>query len=196
MPSPPGGENAGMDEQVLQFAEQLLETGFLKLSERERRVITGVVKRTQISRDVNRTFAEKQTLGDRLADRVASFGGSWTFSPVSCRADRLDRFQQRRPSMAGRTIRSLPLYLPQPLSFHAGRAAGSDHLDVPEPPGSARPSSRRLDYEVNLKAEIEIIELHVKLDRILGEHLEELLRTQREQLQLLTQLAPANSNAQ
>jgi uncharacterized membrane protein len=53
-----------------------------------------------------------------------------------------------------------------------------------------------LDYEVNLKAEIEIIELHEKLDRILAEHLDELLRTQREQLQLLTQLAPANSNAQ
>jgi len=73
------GENAGMDEQVLQLAEQLLATGFLKLSERERRVITGVAKRTHISRDVNRTFAKKQTLGDRLADRVASFGGSWTF---------------------------------------------------------------------------------------------------------------------
>src|SRR5207237_7539536 len=73
------GENAGMDKQVLQLAEQLLAAGFLKLSERERRVITGVAKRTQISRDVNRTFAEKQTLGDRLADHVASFGGSWTF---------------------------------------------------------------------------------------------------------------------
>src|SRR5438876_11281854 len=66
------GENAGMNEQVLQLAEQLLATGFLKLSERERRVITGVAKRTQISRDVNRTFAEKQTLGGsrRLIGRV------------------------------------------------------------------------------------------------------------------------------
>src|SRR6266481_6250631 len=108
MPSPHAGENAGMDEQVLQLAEQLLETGFLKLSERERRVITGVAKRTQISRDVNQSFAEKQTLGDRLADRVASFGGSWTFIAL-CLADRLDRFQQRRPGMAGRTIRSLSL---------------------------------------------------------------------------------------
>ena len=68
-----------MDEQVRQLAEQLLATGFHELSERERRVITGVAKRTQISRDVNRAFAEKQTLGDRLADRVASFGGSWMF---------------------------------------------------------------------------------------------------------------------
>jgi uncharacterized membrane protein len=48
-----------------------------------------------------------------------------------------------------------------------------------------------MDYEVNLKAEIEIIELHEKLDRILAKHLDELLRTQREQPQLLTQLAPA-----
>ena len=46
-----------------------------------------------------------------------------------------------------------------------------------------------LDYKVNLKAEIEILELHVKLDRILSEHLDELLGTQREQLRLLTRLA-------
>src|ERR1700730_9132404 len=138
------GENAGMDEQVLQLAEQLLATGFLKLSERERRVITGVAKRTQISRDVNPYLCGK-------ADPWRSPGRSrrlvwWVLdvhSPVSGRADRLDLFQRRRPDMAGRTIRSLSLYLPQPHSLHAGRAAGSDHLDVPEPPGGARPSGRR-----------------------------------------------------
>ena len=97
-------------------------TGFRKLSERERGVITGVAKRTQISRDVNRVFAERQTLGDRLA-------------------------------------------------------AG-------------------LDYEVNLKAEIEILALHEKVDQILSRHLDELLRTQREQLQLLTRLVPANGDTQ
>ena len=185
-----------MDEQVLQLAEQLPPRVFLKLSERERRVITGVAKRTQISRDVNRTFAEKQTLGDRLADRVASFGGSWTFSPVSCRADRLDRFQQRRPSMAGRTIRSLPyIFLNLILSMLAALQAPIILMSQNRQAARDRLAAG-LDYEVNLKAEIEIIELHEKLDRILGEHLEELLRTQREQLQLLTQLAPANSNAQ
>jgi uncharacterized membrane protein len=53
-----------------------------------------------------------------------------------------------------------------------------------------------LDYEVNLKAEIEIVELHVKLDQILSQHLTELVRTQREQLRLLTNLAPATADAQ
>ena len=197
MPSPHAGENAGMDEQVLQLAEQLLETGFLKLSERERRVITGVAKRTQISRDVNRTFAEKQTLGDRLADRVASFGGSWTFIALCLaaliawtafnsvvRAWQVEPFDPY-PYIFLNLILSMLAALQAPIILMSqNRQAARDRL------------AAGLDYEVNLKAEIEIIELHEKLDRILGGHLEELLRTQREQLQLLTQLAPANSNAQ
>ena len=181
MPSPHAGENAGMDEQVLQLAEQLLETGFLKLSERERRVITGVAKRTQISQDVNRTFAEKQTLGDRLADRVASFGGSWTFIVGAWQVERFDPY----PYIFLNLILSMLAALQAPIILMSqNRQAARDRL------------AAGLDYEVNLKAEIEIIELHEKLDRILGEHLDELLRTQREQLQLLTQLTPANSNAQ
>jgi uncharacterized membrane protein len=68
-----------MNEQVHALAEQLLATGLDKLSQRECRVITGVARRTQVSRNVNHAFAERQTFGDRLADRVATFGGSWTF---------------------------------------------------------------------------------------------------------------------
>ena len=68
-----------MDERVRELAEQLLDSGLDKLSERERRLITDVAQRSQISRDINSVFDGKQTLGDRLADRVAKFGGSWTF---------------------------------------------------------------------------------------------------------------------
>ena len=68
-----------MDERVRGLAEQLLDSGLDKLSERERRLITHVAQRSQISRDINSVFDGKQTLGDRLADRVAKFGGSWTF---------------------------------------------------------------------------------------------------------------------
>jgi uncharacterized membrane protein len=42
-----------------------------------------------------------------------------------------------------------------------------------------------LDYETNLKAELEIMSLHEKLDRIRAEHLEQLLARQAEQLELL-----------
>ena len=169
MASPHAGENAGMDEQVLQLAEQLLETGFLKLSERERRVITGVAKRTQISRDVNRAFAEKQTLGDRLADRVASFGGSWTFIALCLaaliawtafnsvvRAWQVEPFDPY-PYIFLNLILSMLAALQAPIILMSqNRQAARDRL------------AAGLDYEVNLKAEIEIIELHEKLDRRAG----------------------------
>ncbi len=51
------------------------------------------------------------------------------------------------------------------------------------------------DYEVNLKAELEIMGLHEKLDQIRSQHLEELLRAQQEQLGLLAQLVGANGKA-
>lgn len=53
-----------------------------------------------------------------------------------------------------------------------------------------------LDYEVNLEAEIEILELHEKVDRLLTQHLDEPLKIQREQLQLPTRFVPANGYMQ
>jgi uncharacterized membrane protein len=47
-----------------------------------------------------------------------------------------------------------------------------------------------LDYEVNLKAELEIMALHEKLDKIRSQHLAEMLRIQQEQLRLLTRVLP------
>jgi uncharacterized membrane protein len=68
-----------MDDAVIQLARQLLDGGFTRLSDREQRVITHIAKRQHISRDVNAMQEENQTFGDRLADKVARFGGSWTF---------------------------------------------------------------------------------------------------------------------
>jgi low affinity Fe/Cu permease len=68
-----------MDEQVVELAKQLLESGFDRFSDRERRVLTHVANRLHVTQNVNRAVEERQTLGDRLADRVARFGGSWTF---------------------------------------------------------------------------------------------------------------------
>jgi len=47
--------------------------------ESERRVIDRLTKRLHISRNVHQEFEESMTVGQRLADRIAVFGGSWTF---------------------------------------------------------------------------------------------------------------------
>jgi uncharacterized membrane protein len=191
------GGNPGVDDQVRQLAEQLLATGFHKLSERECRVITGVAKRTQISRDVNRAFAETQTLGDRLADRVATFGGSWTFI-ILCLAALVAWTAFNAAAVAWRVAAFDPypfIFLNLILSMLAALQAPVILMSQNRQAARDRLAAG-LDYEVNLKAEIEIIELHEKLDQILSRHLDELLQTQREQLRLLVRLAPATGDAE
>jgi uncharacterized membrane protein len=46
-----------------------------------------------------------------------------------------------------------------------------------------------LDYEINLKSELEIMALHEKLDRIRVEHLEGVLRQQSDQMRMLLEYA-------
>ena len=185
-----------MDERVRRLAEQLLDTGLDQLPERERRVITRVAERSQISRDVNSAFDAKQTFGDRLADRVARFGGSWTFIVLflgtlvawavlnsvvlAWYSAAFDPY----PYIFLNLMLSMLAALQAPVILMAqNRQATRDRLAAGH------------DYEVNLKAELEIMGLHEKLDRIRSQHLEELLRTQQEQLGLLAQLAGAKGRA-
>ena len=68
-----------MDEDVAELAHQLLESGVARLSEREKRVILLIAKRLHVARDVNSVVEEHETSGERLADKVAQWGGSWAF---------------------------------------------------------------------------------------------------------------------
>ena len=68
-----------MNEQARNLAQTLLNTAYEALSEREQRVIRRIVKRLHVSRNTNLEFDEQLSFGERLADRVAAFGGSWTF---------------------------------------------------------------------------------------------------------------------
>lgn len=71
-----------MDDEVTQLARQLLDSGLKGFSGREQRVIVHLTKRLHVARNVNSVVEERQTFGEHLADRVAQFGGSWTFITV------------------------------------------------------------------------------------------------------------------
>ena len=185
-----------MDERVRRLAEQLLDTGLDQLPERERRVISRVAERSRISRDVNSAFDEQQTFGDRLADRVARFGGSWTFIVLFLGT-----------LVAWAVLNSVVLawysaaFDPYPYIFLNLMLSTLAALQAPVilMAQNRQATRNRLaaghDYEVNLKAELEIMGLHEKLDRMRSQQLEKLLRTQQEQLGLLAQLAGANGRA-
>lgn len=66
-------------DQTVDLARFVFKTTIEELKEPERRVLAGIAKRTHVARDVNDSFGNRLTFGQRLADKVAEFGGSWTF---------------------------------------------------------------------------------------------------------------------
>jgi len=68
-----------MNQKTRDLAQQLLRSAFDDLSDHERDVVTRIAGRTHVSRNTNLLFDDRLTFGERLADRVAAFGGSWPF---------------------------------------------------------------------------------------------------------------------
>jgi len=68
-----------MVKSAKEIARKFFHAELEELSEIEKKVIEQIIARKEISRNTNQEYDKRMTLGERLADRVASFGGSWTF---------------------------------------------------------------------------------------------------------------------
>lgn len=156
------------------------------LTERERRVLRRTTSRKTVSRDANASFDDSLTFGQRMADRVARFGGSWAF--IICFGLFLLLWTGVNLSLGRSAFDSYPfIFLNLLLSMLAAiqapvilmsqnRQAAKDRLDAAH------------DYEVNLKAEIEIMALHDKLDHMRVQQIEAILVKQQEQIDLIRKL--------
>jgi uncharacterized membrane protein len=163
---------------------QLLEQ-LHKLGEVERRVVNHVLHRQQTARDPNLTFEEQMTFGQRIADRVASFGGSWTFIMIFIAVMTvwmlINIFSTSKwdeyPFILLNLVLSCLAALQAPvIMMSQNRQSAKDRIDASH------------DYEVNLKAETEIVGLHVKMDELRERQWETLMDLQAKQLEMLTRL--------
>jgi uncharacterized membrane protein len=167
---------------------------FEKLSQHEHSVLDHMRRRRPISRDIIREFEDKRTFGERLADRIAQFGGSWTFIILfgcvllawvitnSILLARRDEAFDPYPYILLNLFLSMLAALQAPvIMMSQNRQAAKDRLDAAH------------DYEVNLKAELEIVSLHAKLDALTEQKWMELMRTQEEQIRILEKLIQERS---
>jgi uncharacterized membrane protein len=60
-------------------AKEIFRAEWAQMTPHEREVIEGILHRISIPRDPNKEFHDRRTLGERAADVIADFGGSWTF---------------------------------------------------------------------------------------------------------------------
>ena len=58
---------------------ELAKHKFENLNRHEKRILDSIFNRKNVSHNTNREFSERETFGQKIADKVASFGGSWTF---------------------------------------------------------------------------------------------------------------------
>jgi len=153
-----------MNPEIRYLAQQLLHAGLGPLCERDRRVIARVARRVHTARNVNQVFEQNLSFGDRLADRVAAVGGSWAFIVGFCAfllawafvnavvlAGAVDPY----PFVFLNLLLSMLAALQAPIIMMSqNRQAAKDRL------------AAALDYQVNIKAESSIAELHDKVDRL------------------------------
>ena len=178
-----------METDVHKLAKQLLFKDFDSLSPREQKVIERIAKGLHISRNAFKEHEEKLTAGQRLADRVASFGGSWPFillfmfvllSWIILNTYILagwNRTFDPYPYILLNLVLSMLAALQAPvIMMSQNRHSEKDRIDAAH------------DYEVNLKAELEIMSLHHKLDALREVQWNELVTVQEEQMKILKQL--------
>lgn len=129
-----------------------------KLNPTERRIIEHFVRRHRTARDLT---LDDRTVGERLADRVAAFGGSWPFIFIALAAialwmvvnhTRAEPFDPYPYILLNLVLSCLAALQAPIIMMSQNRQADRDRQDAQN------------DYEVNTKAELEIVALHAKLD--------------------------------
>ncbi len=174
---------------LLQTLEHKLGLGTDAASERKRRILKHVADRTVVSRDLSQDAA-KPTFGEWLADKVAEFGGSWTF--ISLFGAFLFVW-----ALINTVVLIFGLFDPFPFIFLNLMLSMLAAVQAPIILMSQNRQSQKdrltaqHDYEVNLKAELEIMALHEKIDLMRNEQLAQMLAKHEEQIKLLTDLVKA-----
>ena len=154
------------------------------LSTRERAILDAIQGRRHIARDP--TVDSDKTFGERMADRVAEFGGSWTF--IGLFAALLALWVASNIVLAAKAFDPYPfIFLNLILSMIAAVQAPIIMMSQNRQGKKDRDNAEH-DYEVNLKAEIEIMALHEKFDQLRAEQITKLLEFQQNQMDILTQL--------
>lgn len=165
------------------YIEKLIREDKGALSSFEKEALDSLSSQNILAENVNKKFEKKLTTGQRMANRVARFGGSWKFilsflvlllawmilNTFFVRNEGFDPY----PFILLNLVLSCLAALQAPIIMMSqNRQAERDRLQSNE------------EYCTNLKAELEIQHLQSKLDLFMNNQWESLLELQRIQIEL------------
>jgi uncharacterized membrane protein/uncharacterized membrane protein YeaQ/YmgE (transglycosylase-associated protein family) len=161
-----------------------LESTIARLEHLERAALKRVLGRDK-PRDLNASFEEQMTFGDRIADQVARFGGSWTFIGVFVLGmlvwmilnTEMKRGWDPYPFILLNLCLSCVAAMQAPIIMMSqNRQAAKDRLMATN------------DYEVTLRSEMQIQSLRAHFDELRERDWAALVDMQRRQIEMLERL--------
>ena len=171
----------------MQYIQSLLESEKGELTTLDHEVLESLQRHETLSSNVEAEFEKDLSLGEKMADRLASFGGSWTFLFIFA-SILLIWIGLNSILLLKKPFDPYPfILLNLVLSCLAAVQAPVIMMSQNRQEAKDRLRSQH-DYQVNLKAELEIRQLHDKIDHLLSHQWERLVEIQQIQIDLLSEL--------
>jgi uncharacterized membrane protein len=169
------------------YVEDALKQEQGELTSLDKEVLQSLDQNELISKDTDIEFAEKISFGNHLADRIASFGGSWKFIIIFAVIlggwIAMNTFFLSRKPFDPFPFILLNLILSCVAAIQAPVIMMSQNRQEQKDRFRAQN-----DYKVNLKAEIEIRNLNAKIDLLLTHQWQRLLEIQQIQMELMEEM--------
>jgi uncharacterized membrane protein len=167
--------------------EELLRAEHGELNELDRQVAESLATQETLAENIDAEYNERRTFSERLSDRLSDFGGSWVFivwflvaivlwigfNQLASEPTRFDPY----PYILLNLILSCIAAVQAPIIMMSQkRQEAKDRLRAQN------------DYQVNLKAELEIRHLHEKIDHLMVRQWQRLAEIQQMQLETMHEM--------
>jgi len=158
-----------------------------ELSELEKTVLTSITSNSTLTDKIEGEEAQALTIGQKVADKVATFGGSWPFI-ISFGVFILIWISINAYWLLNKGFDPYPfILLNLILSCLAALQAPVIMMSQNRQEEKDRDRSKR-DYMINLKSELEIRTLHEKIDHFIMDQQQELLQLQKVQIEMMNDI--------
>jgi len=170
-----------------QYVQNMMEEEIGELSKLEREVLESIEKSEILSKNVEPEIDEKLTFGQKIADKIAAFGGSWTFIISFLFFIGIWMFTNVYLLLT-KPFDPYPFILLN-LILSCLAALQAPVIMMSQHRQETRDRQRsEYDYQINLKAELEIRQLHEKMDHLLVHQSQRFLEIQQVQVELIEEI--------
>jgi uncharacterized membrane protein len=179
---------SGLNHFRAKYVEDIIQRDKGEISALEKQVVKSLEEQGLLSENVNIVFDRRLTLGERLADKLADYAGSWRFIGIFF-AVLISWIAINSVVLIWKPFDPYPFILLN-LLLSCLAAIQAPVIIMSQNRQETKDRLRaENDYRVNLKAEVEIRHLHEKMDHLLINQWQRLLEIQEVQTELMEEVA-------